>query len=118
MRLVGLHGYADRRVIDTTQTLTSQIAEGWSHIRRAPQPVVDLHTVEYPPTFNAEASQPMTIVQFQDDHFEQNQRRRRSGGRHHHPAGTTEEGEAESPLDPPQIDSAGFRLLHKDAWIL
>ena len=71
MRLVGLHGYADRRVIDTTQTLTSQMAEGWSHIRRAPQPVVDLHTVEYPPTFNAEAPQPMTIVQFQDDHFEQ-----------------------------------------------
>lgn len=71
MRLVGLHGYADRRAIDTTQPLTSQIVERWSHIRRAQQPVVDLHTVEYPPTFNAEASQPMTIVQFQDDHFEQ-----------------------------------------------
>ena len=70
MRFVGLHGYFTSRFVDLSQSLSSQLEDGWSRIRRISQPIVNTHTVEYPPTVSG-TSYPMTIVQYQDDYYEQ-----------------------------------------------
>ena len=70
MRFVGLHGYFSSRFVDLSQSLSSQLEDRWSRIRRVSQPIVDTHTVEYPPTVGG-TSYPMTILQYQDDYYEQ-----------------------------------------------
>ena len=115
---VGLHGYSDMRVVDTTQPITSQLGEGWSRIRRTTQPIIDLHTVEYPSDiqcrgFSAYDDRPVPRWPFRTDSW-----RRCIGGCHYYPPRTAAEREAAGTLDSPQDVNARLHLFHEDAMVL